>query len=70
MEKQFLADVYGICDELLKNAGHSFGIDFMRLNETLMRIGREWKALGLEMSELEELAGIAKDKRLYSSKKK
>lgn len=64
-EKQFLADVYGICDELLKNAKHAYGIDFGRLNDTLMLLTARWKELGFELSELEVMADIPEATRLY-----
>lgn len=38
----------GIIDELLKNAAHSYGIDFKRLNETAIEVDQRIYFLGID----------------------
>ena len=48
----FIKNLARICEELLKNAAHSFGIDFERLNETLIEIEKRAHKLGIKRSDL------------------
>ncbi|MBO4556007.1 MAG: hypothetical protein J5706_04540 [Elusimicrobiales bacterium] len=44
-EKEFLDNVDKIIEMLLKNAGHSFGIDFKIVNDTDIELQKRRKAL-------------------------
>lgn len=44
-EKEYEQNVSKIIDTLLKNAAHSFGIDFMMLSETAMENSKRLKKL-------------------------
>ena len=39
-DKELFENCDGICEELLKNAAHSCGIDFERLNLTLIELSK------------------------------
>lgn len=51
-DKTFYKNVARICDDLLKNAAHSFGIDFGVLNETMIELGARAKKVGLTYKDL------------------
>jgi hypothetical protein len=51
-EKTFIKNTASICEMLLKNAAHSFGIDFSVLNETLIEIEKRAHELGLTRKDL------------------
>lgn len=49
--KEYEKNVYRIIDMLLKNAAHSFGLDFMLINETAMENSRRRKELEEETND-------------------
>lgn len=51
-DKEFYKGVARICEDLLKNAGHSFGIDFGILNNTMLELDKRAVAAGMNRSEL------------------
>lgn len=44
-EKEFLENMDKIIEMLLKNAGHSFGLDFKVINDTAIEVSKRLKAL-------------------------
>lgn len=44
-DEQFLKNVDKIIEMLLKNAGHSFGLDFKIINDTDIELHKRLKAL-------------------------
>lgn len=48
----FIKNVARIAEDLCRNAGHSSGIDFAILNDTLLEIEHRASVLGLKRSDL------------------
>ena len=44
-EKEFLENMDKIIEMLLKNAGHSFGLDFKIINDTAIEVSKRLKVL-------------------------
>ena len=51
-EKQFIKNVASLGEMVLKNAAHSFGLDFGLINETMIEIEKRAHALGLTRKDL------------------
>lgn len=45
-DKEFLQNVTKLVDMLLKNAAHSFGLDFMVINDTAIEAKKRLQKLG------------------------
>lgn len=53
-DKTLLINAREIAIMLLKNAGHSYGIDFMILNDTMIELNKRLREMGVDISKLSQ----------------